>query len=954
MIAKVVLNRFLQVLLGVCCLAGLSLSAYADTENNTQNRWSETLTRIANSVVALEIARVRSFDFSEQGISTATGFIVDAENGIILTNRHVVGSGPLMATATFQNQERLTIVPLYRDTVHDFGFFRYDPDALEFIQPQALPLRPDKATTGLDIRVVGSDGGEQLSILAGTIARLDRPVPNYGRYGYNDFNTFYLQAASSTSGGSSGSPVIDIDGDVVALNAAANTKTASSFFLPLDRIVRALDLLREDRPITRGTLQTIFEHKPFRSLRRIGLSRVEENAVRAAYPNIKGMLVVGQVITAGVAEGRLVEGDILLSIDGQRITDFVTLEALLDSRVGQMVDIKIQRQQQSQLFAVEVADFHALQPGTLVEVGGAVLHDMTLQASRAMNKPQRGVLLAKRGYMFARAGMPSGAVITEINGSRIDNIQDFTRVLRVSADGNEWFVRYFLAGREFTQSLSRVLVDRRWFEARRCTRRDDYPQWPCEAIPAVQSDEKVAPDAPLNTPQYSQLLSQKIAPALVIVSFDIPHPLDNVYARHFSGAGLVVDAEAGLVAVDRNTAPITLGDARLVFFESLEIPARVVFVHPLHNVALLAYDPEQLGGIKPTSLILADGDLRAEDHTFSVVGFKPNGLLWQQDIDNVTTQTLDFDFPSLPRYQQSSIDVFSVPNMPRMVGGAISDEAGNIYSLWSSFAYPGRENINEGEWALPAEVIEEALQLYRSERLLHLLGASLSYVPMATARQLGLPNEWLQRIALQGEHSLAGRRVLAVRQVSKLPPSVDGRQAASDTLQVGDLLLAINEQPVVGLRDVEKRIQMARVQMTLLRDGQVHTVDVDTNVADHKGTRRVLNWAGAYLQQPHREVALQRGLPARGVYVSGTMPGSPANRDGLYRNRLITAVDGKAVSDLDSFLAYVSQKKQGEDTRLTLLSLNGSRDLVSVRPSYNFWPTFELVDDGDGWRRIAH
>ena len=932
------------LLSGLFALVWAGTAVAVSEESTTRDRWADTLTRVSDSVVALEISKVRPFDFAEQGITTATGFVVDAERGIILTNRHVVGSGPIMATATFQNQERVDVVPLYRDTVHDFGFLRYDPSKLEFIQPQALRLRADKAATGLDIRVIGSDGGEQLSILAGTIARLDRPVPNYGRYGYNDFNTFYLQAASSTSGGSSGSPVIDIDGDVVALNAAANTQTASSFFLPLDRVVRAFELLRDDKPISRGTLQTLFQHRPFRTLRRLGLTREEEAAVREELPDAKGMLVVGKVITGGAASGQLLEGDVLLSIDSQRVTDFVRLEALLDDQVEKTVGVAVQRQGRYQLFDVTVADFHALQPKSLVELGGAVLHDMTLQASRATNKPQRGVLLADRGYMFARSNMPRGAVITEINGRAIDNLDDFVDTLEQSADGDEWLIRYYLARREFTTELSRVEVDRRWYQARRCTRLDDAPQWPCEVIAVAEADARPQSSNQLKLPEYRETLSRKIAPALVTVSFDIPHPLDNVYARHFNGTGLIVDAQAGLVAVDRNTVPITLGDVRLVFFESLEVAARAVFVHPLHNIALLEYDPADLGGIEIESPALATGDLLDDEQNFSMIGFKPNGSLLHHRIDGVSTQTLDFNLPQLPRYQQSSIDVFSVPGMPRTIGGAISNDDGEIYSLWSSFAYPGNKRVTEGEWAMPADVIAEAVRLYRGRETLHLLGATLSYVRLAAARQLGLPDDWLLRIAVEREQSVAGRRVLAVRQSSD---QLNG-------LKVGDLILAIDEEPVASLRDVEKRVQKNSVAVTVLRDGRVQSIDVNTQLEDNRGTHRVVNWAGAYLQQPHREIAAQRGLPAKGIYVSSTMRGSPANLDGLYRNRFITAVDGRPVSHLDDFLHYIDEKKQGEDTRLTLVDLNGNRNLVSVRPEYNFWPTFELVDKGSGWQRVTH
>src|SRR5690606_19955852 len=213
----------------------------------------------------------------------------------------------------------------------------------------------------------------------------------------NDFNTFYLQAASGTSGGSSGSPVVDIDGNVVALNAGANTQASSSFFLPLDRVRVALSLLQKGEEVPRGTLQTEFVHTPYAELRRLGLTEATEQAMRESFPRQTGLLVVEHVIPGSPAAAALLPGDVLVSVNGQLVSEFVPLAAVLDPNVGQPGTIVTERGGERRESQIVVEDLHAITPSEYIEYGDGVLHELSYQQARHFNRPAKGIYVASPG-----------------------------------------------------------------------------------------------------------------------------------------------------------------------------------------------------------------------------------------------------------------------------------------------------------------------------------------------------------------------------------------------------------------------------------------------------------------------------------------------------------------------------------------------------------------------------
>jgi len=900
------------------------------------------LDRVVPSVIAIRVSATRPFDTGRASDSSATGFVVDASLGLVLTNRHVVQPGPVRASALFLNHEKVELRPVYRDPVHDFGFYRFDPSEIRFMEPGELTLAPEGAHVGAEIRVIGNDAGEKLSILAGTIARLDREAPRYGSDRYNDFNTFYLQAASSASGGSSGSPVIDRRGRVVALNAGGSQRAASSFFVPLDRVVRALDLIRAGKPVPRGTIQAVFRYESYDELRRLGLRPETEASVREAFPDAIGMLVVAETVPGGAAHGSLESGDILLRVEGKRINSFAGLEAILDESVGESVAIRIERGGALVEVSLTVEDLHSITPATYLELGGAILHPLSYQQARNHAIPVGGVYLASPGYSFARAGVPGHVVITEVDGEPVEDLDDFERLVSDRADGARVPMRYFPVFAARSSAVAVVTLDRRWFPMRRCDRDDSMGLWPCRPAASPPAAEPWPP-ATTGIAVDGSRAARALAASLAMVQFDVPYRIDGVPGAAFAGAGLVVDADAGLVIVDRDTVPVSLGDVRITFGGSVEVPGRVELLHPDHNLAVVSYDPSLIGDTPVRTAELRPRSLAAGDEVWLVVLTREQQVVSRESrVARVGDASIPL--PHVPRFRESNAELISLTEQIGSVGGVLADDKGRVLAIWASFSTTDVGGKPDAFFAgISADLIEDLVAPLRAGQpfIWRSLGAEFQTMTLAAARARGLDPEAARRLEKHDPHR---RKALMVKRLTAGSP-------AADLLRVGDLILAADGEPVTSFRELEKAAQNGQTLLTVLRSGVVQSLTVPAVAIADGGTDRALMWSGALLQAPPRELARQRGLPREGIYIADTLRGSPAERDGLRRTQRVTAVDGRPTPDLDGFLSVTAEKRDGDSVRLRIESLEGKVEVVTLETDFHYWPTQELRRTSEGWVR---
>ena len=222
-----------------------------------------------------------------------------------------------------------------------------------------------------------------------------------------------------------------MNGFAIALQAGGRSDgAATDYFLPLDRPLRALECIRNGESVTRGTIQCQWVIKPFDECRRLGLTPEWETAIRSQFPKETGMLVGEVILPQGPSHTKLEEGDVLVKVNGELLTQFVRLDSILDSSVGGKISILVQRGGQDREVEIDVGDLHAITPDRFVSVSGASFHNLSYQQARLYAVAVKGVYVCEASGSFRFDGAESGYIVTSVDNKDTPDLDAFIEVMK--------------------------------------------------------------------------------------------------------------------------------------------------------------------------------------------------------------------------------------------------------------------------------------------------------------------------------------------------------------------------------------------------------------------------------------------------------------------------------------------------------------------------------------------
>jgi Do/DeqQ family serine protease len=342
--------------------------------------------------------------------SAGSGVIVNAAEGLVITNAHVI-EGAEEITVTLQDDRNFTAEVVGTDRASDIAVLRIPAEDLR----ELTMADSSRAEVGDFVVAIGNPFGLGHTVTSGIVSALGRSGIN--PEGYEDF----IQTDASINPGNSGGALVNLRGELLGVNSAILSRGGGNigigFAIPSNMVRSVMEQLIEFGEVRRGLLG-------------VNIATITPDIAEAYdVSETQGALVL-QVMPDSAAERAGVQtGDIIRRVDGKRINNANELRNTIGmKRSGDAVDLEILRDGERRTITAQLGE----QP-TQVQVDAEDIHQglegaelENLDAASPGFEGDPGVLVANvaPGSPAWQRGLRPGDIITGVNRRPVTNLQE--------------------------------------------------------------------------------------------------------------------------------------------------------------------------------------------------------------------------------------------------------------------------------------------------------------------------------------------------------------------------------------------------------------------------------------------------------------------------------------------------------------------------------------------------
>lgn len=361
---------------------------------------------------------------NQQSESSGSGVII-SDDGYIVTNNHVVDNANKI-NIVLNDKREFEAKLVGKDPNTDLALLKIEAKKLPFITYG----NSDNVKVGEWALAVGNPFNLTSTVTAGIISAKGRNINILNqKYAIESF----IQTDAAVNPGNSGGALVNVNGDLIGINAAIASNTGSyagyAFAIPVNIVKKVVADLLEFGEVQRAFIG-------------ITLSDLNANLAREKkIDHIEGVYVAGLGEGGAAAEGGVKEGDIILGINNVRVNNIPELQEQVGRyRPGDKVNLKIRRGDSEKDVSVVLKNRNG--DIKLFKASETVLLDLGADFSNVSDSElsklniKNGVKVAKlRNGKLKSVGIKEGFIITHIGDKPISNTEDLAVYLKGERKG---------------------------------------------------------------------------------------------------------------------------------------------------------------------------------------------------------------------------------------------------------------------------------------------------------------------------------------------------------------------------------------------------------------------------------------------------------------------------------------------------------------------------------------